>query len=96
MALNAIGRKALLDHGKQREIADRIRVNPATVSNAVNGVGFPLSRKGWVKYRKAQVAIARALGMKLEEAFQPHELNSGQTIVSKFGDRTELYDLKAS
>ncbi len=78
MALNAIGRKALLNHGKQREIADRQSLNPATVSQAVNGVGFPLSPKGWVKYRKAQVAIARALGLRLDEAFQPHELGIRQ------------------
>lgn len=74
MALNAIGRKHMLPYGKQREIADRTRLNPGLVSQALNGVGFPLSPRGWKKYRKAQVAIARSLGLSLEEAFQPYEL----------------------
>lgn len=74
MALSAIGRKHLLPSGKQREIADRTSINPAVISNAVNGYGFPRTPRGWKTYRRAQVAIARALGMRMGDAFQPHEL----------------------
>lgn len=73
MALSAVGRKNLLEHGLQREIADAVHVAQGYVSQVVNGVGFPLTRKGWKKYRKVQRAVARRLGMAWEDAFSDKE-----------------------
>ena len=66
MPLSAIGRKVLLPFGKQREIARRLNVSTSYVSMIVNGGRIPRSGQG----RQVAVAIARALGMKLHEAFQ--------------------------
>lgn len=76
MALSAIGRKHLLERGKQQEIAGRLRVVPGYVSQVVNGVGLPLTKKGWKQYRRVQIAIARSLNMRLDEAFSPRELGA--------------------
>jgi transcriptional regulator with XRE-family HTH domain len=65
MPLSAIGRKVLLSHGKQIEIAERLGVSVSYVSMVANGKRLPRSGKG----RQVQVAIARALRMKVSEAF---------------------------
>lgn len=65
MPLSAIGRKVLLPFGKQREIARRLDVSTSYVSMIVNGGRIPRSGQG----RQVAVAVARALGMKLHEAF---------------------------
>lgn len=73
MALTAVGRKALLEHGRQKVVAGRARVSPAYVS-AVNACEWiPKTRRGWEKYRRVQLAIARELGLDVTEAFAAFE-----------------------
>lgn len=73
MALNAIGRKALLEHGRQTVIASRARVSDAFVSSVVNGEDIPKTRLGWKKYRRVQLAVAREIGMDVTDAFTASE-----------------------
>lgn len=73
MALSAVGRKALLPHGSQRKIARRLGIEESRVSVVVNGADIPTSEFGWKSYRLVQNAIARALGMKVGEAFSAAE-----------------------
>lgn len=80
MALSAIGRKALLPHGSQRKISRRLGIEEARVSAVVSGTQIPLTEAGWKSYRRVQRAIAKALGLSVEEAFQPHEL--GEVVES--------------
>jgi transcriptional regulator with XRE-family HTH domain len=65
MPLNALGRKVLLPFGTQRRIARRLNVSTSYVSMIVNGGRIPRTGQG----RAVAVAISRALGMKLSEAF---------------------------
>lgn len=75
MALSAIGRKALLPHGAQRKIARRLGMEEARVStvNAPAPGDLPKTELGWQSWRRAQKAIAKVLGMTVEEAFQDWE-----------------------
>lgn len=73
MALTAVGRKALLEHGRQKVVAGRARVSPAYVS-AVNACDWiPKTRRGWEKYRRVQDAIAKELNLDVSEAFTAYE-----------------------
>lgn len=74
MALSAVGRKALLEHGRQKVVATRLGVSRAFVSAVVNGELIPKTRSGWKTYRRVQAAIAKEIGLEVPEAFQPHEL----------------------
>jgi transcriptional regulator with XRE-family HTH domain len=69
MALSALGRKHLLGFGRQREIARKLGLSESYVSMVVSGVVVPRTEKGRKTARRVQVAVARALGMKLHEAF---------------------------
>lgn len=80
MALSAIGRKALLPHGSQRKIARRLSIEESRVSAVVSGNLLPQTEAGWKSYKKVQRAIAKALGLSVEEAFQPHELGEVETV----------------
>jgi hypothetical protein len=73
MALNGIGRKALLEHGRQKAVADRLKFSTAYVSAVVNGELIPKTRGGWKNYRRVQSAIARELGMDVTDAFTASE-----------------------
>lgn len=75
MALTAVSRKVLLrnHHGAQRKIARRLGIEEARVSAVVNGEDLPKTELGWRSYRRAQRAIAKALGLSVEEAFQDFE-----------------------
>lgn len=73
MALSALGRKHLLEHGKQREIADALRVQQGFVSDVVNGYSLPRTARGWKRYRKVQRAVAHRLNLTVEEAFSERE-----------------------
>ena len=73
MALSAIGRKALLPHGAGRKIARRLEVEEARVSSVVNGQDVPVTANGWKSYSRIQKAVAKALGLTVEEAFQDWE-----------------------
>jgi hypothetical protein len=73
MALSAIGRKALLEHGRQKAVADRQKVSTAYVSGVVNGELLPKTRLGWKKYRRVQKELAKEIGMDWTEAFSAFE-----------------------
>lgn len=73
MSLNGIGRKALLEHGRQTKIAGRFRVSDQYVSDVVNGERIPKTRRGRERYGRIQQAVAEELGLTLEEAFSEYE-----------------------
>lgn len=75
MALTAVGRKALLldHHGAQRKIARRLSVEESRVSDVVKGSNIPTTEVGWRSYRRVQRAIAKTLGLRVDEAFQAFE-----------------------
>lgn len=73
MALSAIGRKALLEHGTQTKIAAQLSLSDGFVSAVVLGDDLPKTRKGWKNYRRVQLAIARELGLDVTEAFTAFE-----------------------
>lgn len=73
MALSSLGRKHLMEHGRQKAVAGRTRTSRAYVSAVVNGELIPKTRLGWKKYRRVQLAIARELGMDVTEAFSASE-----------------------
>jgi hypothetical protein len=76
MALNAIGRKHLLPHGSQRKIARRLEVEESAVSAVVNwmpGDEMPKTDAGWKSWRRVQRAVAKALNLRVVEAFSPEE-----------------------
>lgn len=75
MALNAIGRKALLmgRHGLQRRLARQLEVDEARVSSVVNGTDFPRTERGWKSYNRIQRTFAKALGLTMEQAFSAEE-----------------------
>lgn len=73
MALSAIGRKHLLPHGSQRKIARRLGIEESRVSVVLNGQNIPTSEHGWKSYSRVQKAIAKVLGLSVEEAFQDFE-----------------------
>ena len=76
MAFSPVTRKLLLEYGTQAKLARRFRVSEAYISSVVSGEDIPKTRRGWVRYTKVQSAIAEYLGVTLEEAFQPHELDT--------------------
>lgn len=80
MALSAVGRKALLEHGTQLRVATRLDVSTAYVSAVVNGEMLPKTRLGWRSYRKVQRAVAKALGLDVTEAFQAWERGEQEEI----------------
>lgn len=72
MSIARYARKERLPVGAQKEIAIRLGVAESVVSRVMNDKGQDLSP---LTRRKVQVAIARKLGLKVEEAF-PAELVS--------------------
>lgn len=73
MSLSAIGRKALLEHGRQTKIAGRFRVSDQYVSDVVNGERIPKTKRGWARYARIQQAVADELNLTVEEAFSAYE-----------------------
>lgn len=73
MALSALGRKHLLEYGRQATIARRYRVSRQYVTAVVNGDNRPKTRKGWERYSRIQQAVADELGMTKQEAFSAAE-----------------------
>lgn len=43
------------------------------MSDVVKGLNIPTTEAGWRSYRRVQRAVARVLGLTVEEAFQPFE-----------------------
>jgi DNA-binding transcriptional regulator YdaS (Cro superfamily) len=69
MAANMALIKERLEHGAQKKIAESIGVPAPTVSNVITGAYRPRTERGRKTERRVQVAIARALRMKVEEVF---------------------------
>lgn len=66
MSIARYARKERLQRGAQKEIAERLGVSHTVVSRVMNDKGADLSP---VTRRKIQVAIARKLGLAVDEAF---------------------------
>jgi transcriptional regulator with XRE-family HTH domain len=82
MALSALGRKHLLPHGAQRKIARRLGVEESRVSAVVNGEATPVTEAGWKSWRRIQKAVARTLGLDVEEAFSDQERGVQQEVAA--------------
>lgn len=70
MSIARYARRERLPVGAQKEIAQRLGVAESVVSRVMNDKGSDLSP---ITRRRVKVAIARKLGMKVDEAF-PVEL----------------------
>lgn len=80
MALSAVGRKALLEHGRQKAVAKRLNFSTAYVSAVVNGELIPKTRSGWKNYRRVQSAVAKELGMDVTDAFTAYERGEFESL----------------
>lgn len=58
-----------LEHGAQKRIAASIGVAEPTVSLVITGNYRPRTERGRKTQRKVQVAVARALRMKVQDVF---------------------------
>lgn len=76
MAPNTGFIKERLEHGAQKKIAAAIGVPEPTVSNVITGAYRPRTGKGRKTLRRVQVAVARALRMKVEEVFPPEQIEA--------------------
>jgi transcriptional regulator with XRE-family HTH domain len=83
MALNGIGRKALLGgYGTQRKIAKELGIHESRVSAVINGFDFPRTERGWQSYNRIQTAIAQAIGVTVEEAFSAEERGAQEEVAA--------------
>jgi hypothetical protein len=73
MPLTIAERKHRMPHGGRKEVAAEQMVDATYVSKAMNGELFPKTSTGRKKLRRVQVAIARKLGVTVDEAFPPTE-----------------------
>lgn len=73
MALSALGRKHLLPHGAQRKIARALDIEQSRVSVVIAGLDIPKTELGWKSYRRVQRAVAKALDLRVDEAFSAVE-----------------------
>jgi hypothetical protein len=73
MPLTIAERKHRMPSGAQREVARELRVDPSYVSRVMADDIRPKTRLGRKSVRRVQVAIARKLGMTVDEAFPPAE-----------------------
>jgi transcriptional regulator with XRE-family HTH domain len=88
MALTKRQRKERLGRGAQKEIAEQLGVSNSLVSAVVNGKTQILGKETVARVQKA---VAERIGESVEEVF-----GSSQAVVSKFGDRIEVYDPAAA
>ena len=65
--------KARLEQGDRQRIAKAIGVAAPTISNVITGAYRPRTEKGRKTLRKVQVAVARAVKMKVEDVFPPEQ-----------------------
>lgn len=70
MALTRHERKERLGHGAQKEIAEKLGVSDSLVSAVVNDKTQIL---GEDTVRRVRVAIARRIGLPVDEVFPPRE-----------------------
>jgi hypothetical protein len=73
MPLTIAERKHQMPHGAGLEIAEKEKVHPAYVSRALADEIRPKTRPAKKKLRRVRVAIARKLGVTVDEAFPPAE-----------------------
>jgi hypothetical protein len=73
MPLTIADRKHLMPHGAQREIAADLGVDESYVSRVVAEAIHPRTARGRKQLRRIQVAVARKLGITVDEAFPPAE-----------------------
>ena len=71
MPLSIAERKHRLPFGAQREVSTEQRVDPGYVSKIMDGAIRPKTEPGRKKLRRIQVALARKLGVTVDEAFPP-------------------------
>lgn len=74
MPLTATQRKERLPYGEQKEIATRLKEPKSYISLVMSGQVRPKTKRAKLRLRRAQVAIARALGLSVDEAFSPEEV----------------------
>lgn len=65
--------KARLKLGGQKKIAEALHIPAPTVSNVITGAYRPRTERGRKTLRRVQVAVARAVRMKVEEVFPPEQ-----------------------
>ena len=71
MPLSIAERKHRLPHGSQREVARELGCTEGFVSGVVNETFEPRTPATERKVRRVKVAIARKLGMRVDDAFPP-------------------------
>lgn len=71
MPLTTADRKHQMPFGAQREVAAEQGVTEAYVSLTMNDLVQPRTEAGRKKLRRVQVALARKLGVTVDEAFPP-------------------------
>lgn len=79
MPLSVMERKHLLEHGAQLEIAQDLGVSRSLVSQVNSDAYRPRTARGRATLRRVQVAIARKLGRRVDEAFAPPEVPPAAT-----------------
>jgi transcriptional regulator with XRE-family HTH domain len=71
MPLSIADRKHLMPFGAQQEVAAEQSVAESYVSAVMNGAVHPKTAATKKKLRRVQVALARKLGVTVDEAFPP-------------------------
>jgi hypothetical protein len=78
MVLTIAERKHLMPYGAQKEIAIDEGVDEGYVSRVMNDDVRPKTLRGKQKLRRIQVAIARKLRVRVEEAFPPAAIQTSE------------------
>ena len=65
----AVKSKERLEHGLQRKIARQLGLSEGYVSEVVTGASNPRTERGRKTQRRVQVAVARAIGKRVDEVF---------------------------
>lgn len=73
MPLTIAERKHLMPFGAQREVAAEQSVDAGYVSRVMNDEVHPKTPLARKKLRRVQVALARKLGVTVDEAFPPQK-----------------------
>ena len=73
MVGSTVSIKERMEHGTQRKIARLLGLSEGYVSLVVSGIARPRTERGRKTLRKVQVAVARAVKMKVEDVFPPEQ-----------------------
>lgn len=79
MALSVAERKHRLPHGAMKEIALAEGVSVQTVSRVVGGMYVPQTEAGERSERRIRVRVARKLGMRVDDVFDPRDSEQSAT-----------------